>query len=303
MFDGRLQESLIDSGVQHGWLEGGKRLHLQHGPIDLILEANGESAQVALAYQQAYESFESVLTNLMSEIDSLRQPVSIDLPVCTGDVAVRMIAASGRFARLPTLVTPMIAVAGSVADHVMQAMLSGTSLTRAYVNNGGDIALWLAADQSFTIGICDHTQTGNISGHITIKARDTIGGIATSGWRGRSHSLGIADAVTVLASCAADADAAATLIANAVDVPGASNIHRTPASELSPDSDLGDTLVTVNVETLDLTQINTALNNGKLRAEQLLAMGRIEAVYISLENQTIACGAPQKTHIAGAVHA
>ena len=278
-------------------------MHLQHGPIDLILEANGESAQVALAYQQAYESFASVLTDLMCEIDSLRQPVSNDIPACTGDVAVRMVAASGHFARLPTLVTPMIAVAGSVADHVMQAMLSGTSLTRAYVNNGGDIALWLAADQSFTIGICDHTQTGNISGHMTIKSRDNIRGIATSGWRGRSHSLGIADAVTVLASCAADADAAATLIANAVDVPGASNIHRTPASELSPDSDLGDTLVTVNVETLDFIQINTALNNGKLRAEQLLAMGRIEAVYISLENQTIACGAPQQTHIAGAVHA
>ena len=45
-------------------------------------------------------------------------------------------------------------------------------------------------------------------------------GIATSGWRGRSFSLGIADAVTVLAATAAEADAAATVIANAVDLPG-----------------------------------------------------------------------------------
>ena len=197
----------------------------------------------------------------------------------------------------------MIAVAGSVADHILQAMLSGTSLTRVYVNNGGDIALWLAADQSFTIGICDNTLTRNICSHITIQACDEVCGVATSGWRGRSHSLGIADAVTVLASSAADADAAATLIANAVDVPFAKNIYRTPACELSPDSDLGDTLVTVNVDKLDSTQISTALNNGKLRAEQMLATGHIKAAYISLENQTIVCEASQQIHLAGAVHA
>ena len=303
MVNGHWQENLIDSGAQHRWLEDGKRLHLQHGPIDLILEASGESAQVAMAYQQAYESFDSVLTDLISEIDCLRQTLVTDLPVCTGRVANRMVAASGRFARVCTNVTPMIAVAGSVADHILQAMLSGTSLTRVYVNNGGDIALWLAADQSFTIGICDNTLTGNICSHITIQACDKVCGVATSGWRGRSHSLGIADAVTVLASCAADADAAATLIANAVDVPFARNIYRTPACELSPDSDLGDTLVTVNVNKLDLTQISTALNNGKLRAEQLLATGHIKAAYISLENQTIVCEASQQIHLAGAVHA
>ena len=303
MVNGHWQENLIDSGAQHRWLEDGKRLHLQHGPIDLILEASGESAQVAMAYQQAYESFDSVLTDLMSEIDCLRQALVTDLPVCTGQVAGRMVAASGRFAGVYTNVTPMIAVAGSVADHILQAMLSGTSLTRVYVNNGGDIALWLAADQSFTIGICDNTLTGNICSHITIQACDEVCGVATSGWRGRSHSLGIADAVTVLASSAADADAAATLIANAVDVPFATNIYRTPACELSPDSDLGNIPVTVNVDQLDSNQISTALNNGKLRAEQLLATGHIKAAYISLENQTIVCEASQQIHLAGAVHA
>ena len=64
-------------------------------------------------------------------------------------------------------------------------------------------------------------------------------GIATSGWRGRSFSLGIADAVTVLADRAAAADAAATIIANAVDLPGHPAIVRVPACELAPDSDLG----------------------------------------------------------------
>ena len=303
MANGHWQENPIDSRVQHGWLEGGKRLHLQHGPIDLIIEASGEALQIAMAYQQAYDSFQTVLTDLMSEIDYLRQPVAADSRVFTGQVAGRMAAATGHFGGLPCIMTPMIAVAGSVADHILQSMLAGTKLTRAYVNNGGDIALWLASDQTFTIGICDNTQTGNISSNITLQACHGIGGIATSGWRGRSYSLGIADAVTVLASCAADADAAATLIANSVDVPGAANIHRTPARELSPDSDLGTIPVTVGVDQLDSLQIRTALDNGKLRAEQLLATGHIEAVYLSVEKQTIVCDALQQTQLAGAVHA
>ena len=60
-------------------------------------------------------------------------------------------------------------------------------------------------------------------------------GIATSGWRGRSFSLGIADAVTVLAATAAEADAAATMIANAVDLPGHPGDHaRAGRSDSSP---------------------------------------------------------------------
>jgi ApbE superfamily uncharacterized protein (UPF0280 family) len=67
--------------------------------------------------------------------------------------------------------------------------------------------------------------------------------VATSGWRckgkgGRSFSFGIADAVTVLAGSAAAADAAATVIANAVDLPGHGAITRRPASAIDPDSDL-----------------------------------------------------------------
>ena len=75
-------------------------------------------------------------------------------------------------------------------------------------------------------------------------SRDPVRGIATSGWRGRSFSLGIADAVTVLAATAAKADAAATIIANAVDLPNHAAITRVPAREIAPDNDLGERLVT-----------------------------------------------------------
>ncbi len=93
-------------------------------------------------------------------------------------------------------------------------------------------------------------------GRAAIRAGDGIRGIATSGWRGRSHSLGIADAVTVLAATASAADAAATIIANAVDLPGHPAIARRPARALSPDSDLGTRLVTVGVGALPAAEID-----------------------------------------------
>ena len=37
---------------------------------------------------------------------------------------------------------PWRAVAGAVADEVLQALVHGRGLKRAYVNNGGDIALY-----------------------------------------------------------------------------------------------------------------------------------------------------------------
>ncbi len=37
----------------------------------------------------------------------------------------------------------MAAVAGAVADHILAAMIAGRRLAKAYVNDGGDIALHL----------------------------------------------------------------------------------------------------------------------------------------------------------------
>ena len=103
------------------------------------------------------------------------------------------------------------------------------------------------------------------SGSIRIRHGDGIGGIATSGARGRSFSLGIADSVTVLAKDGATADAAATLIANAVDCDDPA-IERRPANELDPDSDLGDRLVTVSVGALAPAKRQAALAAGLARA-------------------------------------
>src|SRR5437764_6324531 len=108
-----------------------------------------------------------------------------------------------------------------------------------------------------------------------IRVDDPIRGVATSGRHGRSFSLGIADAVTVLARTASQADAAATIVANAVDLPSHPAITRVPASDLQPDSDLGARLVTREVGILSESEIACALESGAVQARHLLEAGLI----------------------------
>jgi ApbE superfamily uncharacterized protein (UPF0280 family) len=188
-------------------------------------------------------------------------------------------------------ITPMAAVAGSVAEEILGAMLAAARLDRAYVNNGGDIALHLTGGEQFTVGLMDLPDHHDVMQTISVEADDPARGIATSGRHGRSFSLGIADAVTVLAKTASQADAAATIIANAVDLPGHSAITRCPANELQPDSDLCARLVTRDVGALREDEIEEALRAGVNRAQQLLAAGLIEGAALRLLGETAVVGA------------
>jgi ApbE superfamily uncharacterized protein (UPF0280 family) len=188
-------------------------------------------------------------------------------------------------------ITPMAAVAGSVAEEILGSMLAAAPLDRAYVNNGGDIALHLAGSEQFTVGLLDRPDRHGLMRTTVIDADDPARGIATSGRHGRSFSLGIADAVTVLARTASQADAAATIIANAVDLPGHPAIVRCPANELQPDSDLGARLVTCDVGALGESEIDDALRAGVGRAQQLLAAGLIEGAALRLLGETAVVGA------------
>jgi uncharacterized protein len=271
-------------------LPDGKRLHLQDGPIDLIIEAKGEVVDVTAAYEAAASRFTGLLDELCAELVELRlaaDPVRCKLE---GVVARRMHAAVAPFAA-EHFITPMAAVAGSVAEEILGAMLGAARLDRAYVNNGGDIALHLAGGEQFAIGLIDRPDHHGVMQTISIEADDPARGIATSGRHGRSFSLGIADAVTVLARTASQADAAATIIANAVDLPDHPAIVRCPANELQPDSDLGARLVTRGVGAISESEIDDALRAGVSRAQQLLASGLIEGAALRLLGETAVVGA------------
>jgi ApbE superfamily uncharacterized protein (UPF0280 family) len=183
-------------------------------------------------------------------------------------------------------ITPMAAVAGAVADEIMAVMQQSAPLRRAFVNNGGDIALHLADGETFCVGLIDRPDRPGLFGATEIKHADEVRGIATSGWRGRSFSLGIADAVTVLAACAADADAAATVIANAVDLHGHPAVRRVAACEVQADSDLGDRPVTRAVGALSPDEIDTALQRGVDVGEQLRRAGLIAAAALHCQGRT-----------------
>jgi uncharacterized protein len=267
---------------QASLLPDGRRLHLQDGPIDLVIEATGDVPEIRAAYQAAELRFATILDELCEELGLLRQPTTTKPQSVT---AQSMWRATRPFAK-DRFITPMAAVAGSVAEEILAAMTAAADLERAFVNNGGDIALHLAPGTSFRIGLVDRPDQPSLFGTAEVDADNGVRGIATSGWRGRSFSLGIADAVTVLARSASEADAAATVIANDVDLPGHGAITRMPASDIQPDNDLGQRKVTRAVGALSGEEIDLALRRGARTARLLIEDGLVIAAALHLQGET-----------------
>ena len=283
----------------------GGRWHFAHGPIELVIGADAGGAAVrpaglepsaslepdalTQAHEAAWQRFQTVLQELVAELPLLRQPVQAGPCPVRGMVARRMWQAC---AALPTdFITPMAAVAGAVAQEIL-VPYTQAGVRRAFVNNGGDIALHLAPGTQWRVGlVADIAKRRTaLDGGFVIDSQDPVRGVATSGWRGRSHSLGIADAVTVLATTAAQADAAATVIANAVNPVEPDErlgIERAPASSLKDDSDLGERLVTVQVPALPAGVVAEALRRGARIAAQLREAGLIHAAVLSCQGQTL----------------
>jgi uncharacterized protein len=262
----------------------GTRLHLQHGPIDLIISADGQRER---AFEAANARFRTVLIELVAELDALKQPINPTAECPNGAVAQRMHAAAMTYVGYGCL-TRMAAVAGSVADTILNAMTDGADVRRAYVNNGGDIALHLQEGESYSSAMVGYD--GRELGQIIIQSGYNVGGIATSGRHGRSLSCGIADSVTVLSACAAKADVAATLIANAVDLGSHPAITRRPANEVVEDSDLGKRPVVVGCGPLTQPDRNTALRAGHDCALDMVKQNTIHAAALFLQNDALAAG-------------
>ena len=280
----------------------GQRWHFQHGPIDIIIAADGEAAALQAAHNAAWVRLQTVLAELVAELPLLRQPVAGSNPL-QGAIARQMWAACAPLVGAADgFITPMAAVAGAVAQSLIGAY-QRPGIQRAWVNNGGDMALHLAPGTQVQVGLVAdlasfdgaalaHSAAGllRVDTTFAVLASSPVRGVATSGWRGRSLSRGIADSVTVLARSGAEADAAATVIANAVDLPSpaaaaAAGIVRQPASVVRDDSDLGQIAVTVSVPTLPIAVVQQALQRGLACAQRLQAAGRVHAALLTCQGQ------------------
>ena len=268
-------------------LLGDGRLHLQHGPMDIVIGADGEPAAVQQAHAAAWQRFQGLLQELVNELPALRAPVHDGCPV-RGTVARRMWQAVHPYRAV--YITPMAAVAGAVAQELVVAY-QRPGVRRAWVNNGGDIALHLTVGECFRVGLfADLDQWPRalaaqglaVDGVFDVDHDSPVRGVATSGWKGRSFSLGIADSVTVLAVTAAQADAAATPIGNAVDLPHAGIVRR-PANTVRAASDLGAIAATGTGPPLPPVKAQAALAAGCTRALELRSAGHIVSCVITCQ--------------------
>lgn len=262
------------------------RWHFQQGPIDLIIGADGDPTACEAAHEACWAAFQPVLQTLVGELRLLRSacptdPVGDRDRVPAGSVARRMWRACLPYAQWQGLfITPMAAVAGSVADELI-ACYRRPGVRRAFINNGGDIALHLEPGEHWRAGVVGNVDLPSLDAALVIEASSGLRGMATSGWRGRSFSFGIADSVTVLACDAASADAAATIIANHVDIDHPA-IERRPACELRDDTDLGERAVTVAVGALPEACVDEALDRGLACAIVLRDAGLIGQALLGL---------------------
>jgi len=253
---------------------------LEYGPISMVIEAgkNGRPMTTAAlkGADTAVQQLEA-LSGVLQKGKVLTARSTID--EVNPDILNRMIEVTKATGEPD--ITPMAAVAGAIAERVMEAVIS-QGATRVIVNNGGDIAFRLEPGTSLRAGIVTDLAGGNITHFLDIKEEYGLGGIATSGFGGRSFTKGIASAVVVLAETAAQADACATMLANAVNADDP-EIKRSPAELLDPLTDIRGQMVTEKVGKIDRQKVQEAILSGQNKFYSYRNRGLLFGTLIALQ--------------------
>lgn len=259
--------ALVDSGPLHATIMVSKRGH----PLS---EAAMEGGRYALKILEQLAVFLPVIR---------RKSLTLRLESGYPEVVKEMILAT-RAVNDPDF-TPLAAVAGTTADMVADYLLK-TGATKIVVNNGGDISIRLREGEEIKAGLCLDLAKGEIDYALPV---ENDCGICTSGIGGRSFTLGIANAVIVLAERASVADAAATYLGNktTLDSP---NVERDWAEKIYPDTDIPEKKVVVSVGTLSEAEIQRALESGQKEALWLINSGIIRGAVISVKDSVLPLG-------------
>ena len=273
--------SVVDGGGRAA------RIQVSHGPMELGVQLEGEPLAIRKAGRQISEMTRSLLEEVHKYYPLLRLRAG-ELPLKDRwpRVVRRMIRAARAVSE--TELTPMAAVAGAVSDEILARIReSGEGrFTKILVNNGGDMALF-SPYAPVRVAIRGAELDTESVREMVIPGQGEPYGVATSGWRGRSFSKGIADAVTVVANKGAIADAAATHIGNHVDASDLAGIVRRKASCLDPETDVPDLMVTVACGALTGEEKRRALDNGRDAARNLIEKGMIWGAGLYLQGDVV----------------
>ncbi|MFZ5633487.1 MAG: UPF0280 family protein [Bacillota bacterium] len=255
---------------------------VDYGPVSMVIEAGGSGGPMTAAALKGAETAVRQLEALSGVLDRARV-LARDALTDGADPAVlnRMIEVT-RATGEPDI-TPMAAVAGAFAEQALEGA-AGEGATRIIVNNGGDIAIRLGKGESIRVGIVTDLASGKVTHFIDLKGEYGLGGIATSGFGGRSFTKGIASAVVVLAGTAAQADACATMVANAVYA-GHPGIKLRKAEELDPLTDIRGQVVVEKVGRLDGPTVRKAIASGQERFFRYREKGLLFGAVIAVRDQ------------------
>jgi len=193
-----------------------RKLYIEYGPTNLEIEVTNDN-HIEI-YQFILSIFKNKFDELAKEKDKLKRK-TLAKRKFNSEIGKIMQKSTEIF--LPKFITPMAAVAGSLSESLLDDLLKNFVLDKIYINNGGDVAVYSSGHKNFTFSVGKNSEIQifleKVNGHY---------GVATSGWKGRSFSLGIADSVTVVAKSASIADAAATMIANDIYIDYHPNIKK-----------------------------------------------------------------------------
>ena len=259
-------------------LPGGSVL-AESGPMRLVISASiGKVVQTKTALRAAEESY-GFLERVARHRKFLGRQFLETRQQITDPLALKMISSVLTIGDED--LTPMAAVAGTIADEVADFLFE-LGMTKVVVDNGGDVAIRADREDPVTVGIRPDVNDRAVSYVIGLDPDLRSHGVATSGLGGRSLTRGIASAATVVARTASLADAAATAVANASFLED-EQVLRRPAEEIDPYTDIAGLDITVTVGPLSEEMKSRAVSQSIRRAEDLVQQGVILGAFVAVQ--------------------
>ena len=258
-------------------------MFIEIGPASLVVYGEKEGMPYEFDRSRLEEKIQNILRDIREYLPVLKQKAyKIKNTKHMPDVARKMVEAVKTIDEMS--LTPMAAVAGSVSD-ALKEHIKSEGLDIISVNNGGDISVFDRYEKGLKVGIGD-IHTGRATSYtLDIKGFSDYG-LATSGFGGRSLTLGLADSVTVVAATGAVADAAATFICNNTSII-TNQVRRIKASEIDPLTDIPEEYVTVEINELSEGVINDSLEKGLQLAFKIKIKKYIYDAIIKLKDHIV----------------